>query len=44
MLSHDGDSHIQEHIKDHTFHLETDIKYQMLADGWEENIQMKRNE
>lgn len=43
MLSHDGDGHIHEVIQDETQEMVTDIKYQMMDDGWQENIQMKRN-
>jgi hypothetical protein len=42
MLSHDGDSHIHEQIQDTSLGVETQIRYQMLSDGWEEQIDMVR--
>lgn len=44
MVSHDGDSHVHEIIQDYTYGVETNIRYQMLSDGWEQDIQMLRSE
>lgn len=42
MRSHDSDGHIHEHIDDRTYGVQTDIRYQMLSDGWEEHVHMRR--
>lgn len=44
MLSHDGDKHIHEKIEDKTFDVETNIKYQLLEDGWEQKLDFDRVE
>lgn len=44
MVSHDGDTHVHEIIQDDTYGVDTNIRYQMLKDGWEQDIQMERKE
>lgn len=44
MLSHDGDRHIHERIEDRTYNVETDVQYQLLEDGWEQKIAMRKIE
>jgi hypothetical protein len=43
MLSHDGDSHLHEKIEDSKQEMVSEVRYQMLKDGWEYQVQMKRD-
>jgi hypothetical protein len=42
MISHDGDAHIHEKIEDRTFDVETEVKYQLLEEGWEQKLEMRQ--
>ena len=44
MLSHDGDSHLHEKIEDTRQEMVSEVRYQMLKDGWEYQVKMKREE
>lgn len=44
MLSHDGDSHLHEKIEDSRQEMVSEVRYQMLKDGWEYQVKMKRDE
>lgn len=42
MVSHDGDEHIHEKIEDRSFDVETEVKYQLLGEGWEQKVEMRQ--
>lgn len=43
MVSHDGDEHIHQIIEDKTYNQVTNVRYQLLEDGWQQKLNFELN-